>query len=131
MPWAGCDFMGHASLKECSASCLICATGQGNSAETLLFDTVHSGQLAVRRLKREPQPLLQLDMPFRPPLDPLPAGIGLDSELVKVGFVLGNKAIEHTMDSRVVPLLLPRRHDCSYGALRLTLRATTRAAVEG
>jgi len=40
----------------------------------------------VRRMNQDPQPLLQLDMPSRPPQDPLPPGTGPDSEFVKVGF---------------------------------------------
>ncbi len=52
--------------------------GEGNTAETLLFDSVHSGQLAVRRLTAGPQPLLQLDLPLLPPEDPLPAGLDAD-----------------------------------------------------
>lgn len=40
----------------------------------------------VRRMNQDPHPLLQLDMPSRPPQDPLPPGTGPDSEFVKVGF---------------------------------------------
>ncbi len=58
----------------------------GNGAETLLFDTIHSGQLSVKRLGAEARPLLQLGMPLRAPDDPPPAGIALDSEFVQAGF---------------------------------------------
>lgn len=62
---------------------LCSSAGEGNSADTLLFDNAHSGQLAVRRLSPDPQPLLQLDLPMLAPVDAVPPDAGKDSELVK------------------------------------------------
>ncbi len=58
--------------------------GERNTAETLLFDTRQSGQLAVKRLDSGRLPLLQLTMPMNDPVDPLPEGLTPHSPLVKV-----------------------------------------------
>lgn len=59
--------------------------GEGHPADApLLFDTVHSGQLSVRRMTQEAQPLMQLGMPWRAPDDPLPDGLTPKSPLIKV-----------------------------------------------
>ena len=70
--------------------------GERNTAETVLFDTRQSGQLAVKRLDSERVPLLQLTMPMNDPVDPLPEGLTPQSPLVKV------------------PQLYPHLHGCAY-----------------
>jgi hypothetical protein len=59
--------------------------GEGHPAdELLLFDTIHSGQLSVERLSREAQPLLQLGMPWRAPVEQPPAGLTAESPVIRV-----------------------------------------------
>ena len=59
--------------------------GEGHPADDpLLFDTVHSGQLSVERLSREAQPLLQLGMPWRAPVEQPPVGITAASPVIQV-----------------------------------------------
>lgn len=70
---------GHATL----ASAAALFQGQGNPAQELLFDTVHSGQLSVRRMGREQQPLLQMSLPLHDPTDAVPWGIAPGSDLVQ------------------------------------------------
>lgn len=53
-----------------------------------MFDTVHSGQLSVRRVDGAvAQPLLQLRMPFNDPIDSLPDGISPNADFIKVGWL--------------------------------------------
>lgn len=70
----------HVGLKLPSAS----IAGQDNPAAELLFDTVHSGQLSVRRMGRGQQPLLQMSLPLHDPTDLVPPGIAPGSDLVQV-----------------------------------------------
>jgi hypothetical protein len=46
--------------------------------------TLHSGQLSVERLSQEAQPLLQLGMPWRAPVEQPPAGITAESAVIQV-----------------------------------------------
>ncbi len=66
-------------------ACHHACAGEGHPAdEPLLFDTVHSGQLSVERLSQEAQPLLQLGMPWRAPVEQPPAGITAESPVIQV-----------------------------------------------
>lgn len=67
---------------------LLSYAGEGHPADKpLLLDTVRSGQLSVRRLSQEAQPLLQLGMPWRGPDNPPPEGVTADSEVIQVPYV--------------------------------------------
>lgn len=80
---------GHATLASAAALC----QGEGNETGTLLFDTVHSGQLSVRRVDGAvAQPLLQLRMLFNDPIDSLPDGISPNADFIKC--VVGEASIE-------------------------------------
>lgn len=94
---------GHATVA--SAAALI--QGEGHPADTpLLFDTVHSGQLSVRRMTQEAQPLLQLGMPWRAPDDPLPNIITPESPLIKA--LTGEAAVSEVAYNRELRYLIIR-----------------------